>query len=150
MNIFNYIRVNQKTKTMHPILKNSIAVVAGIAVGMTVNMGIISISGSVIPPPEGVDLSDMESLKAAMPLFEPKNFIMPFLAHALGTLAGAFVAAKLAASHHMKFAIGIGVFFLLGGLANIFMLPSPTWFTVLDLGVAYIPMSLLAGKLASK
>ena len=72
---------------------------------------------------------------------------MPFLAHALGTLAGAFVAAKLAVSHQMKYAIGIGVFFLLGGLANIFMLPSPTWFTVLDLGVAYIPMGLLAGKL---
>lgn len=135
---------------MNATVKNILAVIAGIGVGMIVNMGLIMVSSSLIPPPEGIDNTTMEGLKAGMHLFEPKHFIMPFLAHALGTLAGAFVAAKLAASHHKKFAIGIGVFFLLGGLANIFMLPSPIWFTVLDLGVAYIPMGLLAGKLASK
>lgn len=135
---------------MNATVKNILAVIAGIGVGMIVNMGLIMISSSLIPPPEGIDNTTMEGLKAGMHLFEPKHFIMPFLAHALGTLAGAFVAAKLAVSHHMKFALGIGVFFLLGGLANIFMLPSPTWFTVLDIGIAYIPMGLLAGKLASK
>ncbi|MGB0896439.1 MAG: hypothetical protein ACPGU9_01635 [Flavobacteriaceae bacterium] len=135
---------------MNATIKNILAVIVGIGIGMAVNMGIIMLSSSIIPPPEGIDNTTMEGLKAGMHLFEPKHFIMPFLAHALGTFAGAFVAAKLAASHHMKFAIGIGVFFLLGGLANIFMLPSPTWFTVLDLGGAYIPMGLLAGKLASK
>ena len=135
---------------MNATVKNILAVIAGIGVGMVVNMGLIMISSSLIPPPEGIDNTTMEGLKAGMHLFEPKHFIMPFLAHALGTLAGAFVAAKLAVSHHMKFALGIGVFFLLGGLANIFMLPSPTWFTVLDIGIAYIPMGLLAGKLASK
>ena len=135
---------------MNATVKNILAVIAGIGVGMVVNMGLIMISSSLIPPPEGIDNTTMEGLKAGMHLFEPKHFIMPFLAHALGTLAGAFVAAKLAVSHHMKFALGIGVLFLLGGLANIFMLPSPTWFTVLDIGIAYIPMGLLAGKLASK
>lgn len=135
---------------MNATVKNILAIIAGIGVGMVVNMGIIMISSSIIPPPEGIDNTTMEGLKAGMHLFEPKHFIMPFLAHALGTLAGAFVAAKLAVSHQMKYAIGIGVFFLLGGLANIFMLPSPTWFTVLDIGVAYIPMGLLAGNLASK
>ncbi|MGB1268869.1 MAG: hypothetical protein ACPG45_03960 [Flavobacteriaceae bacterium] len=135
---------------MNATVKNILAVITGVGVGMVVNMGIIMISSSLIPPPEGIDNTTMEGLKAGMHLFEPKHFIMPFLAHALGTFAGAFVAAKLAVSHHMKFALGIGVFFLLGGLANIFMLPSPTWFTVLDLGVAYIPMGFIAGKLASK
>lgn len=135
---------------MNATVKNILAVITGVGVGMVANMGIIMISSSLIPPPEGIDNTTMEGLKAGMHLFEPKHFIMPFLAHALGTFAGAFVAAKLAVSHHMKFALGIGVFFLLGGLANIFMLPSPTWFTVLDLGVAYIPMGFIAGKLASK
>lgn len=135
---------------MNATVKNILAVIAGIGVGMIVNMGLIMVSSSLIPPPEGIDNTTMEGLKAGMHLFEPKHFIMPFLAHALGTLAGAFIVAKLAASHQLKFAIGIGVFFLLGGLVNIFMLPSPTWFTALDLGMAYIPMGWLAGKLASK
>lgn len=135
---------------MNPIIKNILAVLTGIGVGSAVNMGIITISGSVIPPPDGVDNTTLEGLKAAMHLFEPKHFLMPFLAHALGTLAGAFLAALIAANHNMKLALGIGIFFMLGGIANVIMLPSPLWFTVLDLGAAYIPMAYIAGKLANK
>jgi hypothetical protein len=112
-------------------------------------MGIIMISGSVIPPPEGADVTTVEGLKASIHLFQPRHFIFPFLAHAMGTLAGAFLAAKLAANNHMKFALVIGAFFLLGGVANVLMLPAPMWFNVLDLAGAYLPMAYLAGKWAS-
>ena len=132
---------------MSPIFKNILAVIAGIVAGSIVNMGIIMVSGSIIPPPNGADVTTTEGLKASMHLFEPKHFILPFLAHALGTFAGAFVAATIAASHQIKFALGIGVFFLAGGVASTFMLPSPTWFTILDLVAAYIPMAYFAGKL---
>ena len=132
---------------MNLIIRNILAVIAGIILGSAVNMGIIMISGSIIPPPEGVDVTDMESLKSSMHLFESRHFILPFLAHALGTFAGAFLTALIAASHKMKFALVIGVFFLIGGITNIFMLPSPTWFTILDLAGAYIPMAWLGGKL---
>lgn len=135
---------------MNPIIRNTLAVLAGIVIGSMVNMGLIMISGSVIPPPNGADVTTSEGLKASMHLFEPKHFLFPFLAHALGTFAGAFVAALLAASHKMKFALGISGFFLLGGIANAFMLPSPVWFTVTDLVCAYLPMGYLAGKLAGK
>jgi uncharacterized membrane protein YqgA involved in biofilm formation len=135
---------------MSPIVKNIVAVVIGIVVGSSVNMAIISISGSIIPPPDGFDVTTTEGLKNAMHLFEPKHFIFPFLAHALGTLVGAFLAAKIASNHKMKFAYGIGFFFLLGGIASVFLLPSPTWFTLLDLIGAYLPMAYLGGKLATK
>jgi hypothetical protein len=134
---------------MQPILKNILAVVAGLVVGSVVNMGLISISGSVIPPPDGVDVTTTEGLKEAMHLFQPKHFIFPFLAHALGTFAWALVAAKLAGSYKMTFALAIGVFFLLGGIASVFMLPSPLWYTVVDLLGAYLPFSYLAAKLVS-
>ena len=135
---------------MHPIVRNILAVVAGIVAGSAVNMGIINVSASIIPPPEGIDNTTMEGLKASMHLFEPKHFLMPFLAHAIGTLAGSFLAALLATEQKIKFALGIGLFFMLGGIANVIMLPSPLWFTVLDLGAAYIPMAYIAGKLANK
>ena len=81
-------------------------------------------------------------------MFEPKHFISPFLAHAIGTLAGAYIAAKLAANFKMRFALVIGILFLIGGIANVMMMPSPLWFSVLDLVVAYLPMSYLGGRLA--
>ena len=133
---------------MNPIVRNIIAVVLGFFVGSIANMGTLMIGGEIIPPPTGVDISDMESLKSAMHLFETKHFLFPFLAHAFGTLVGAFVVAKIAVSHKMKFALGIGAFFLIGGIVNVFMLLSPMWFTILDLVGAYIPMGWLGGKLA--
>ena len=135
---------------MNPILRNILAVVLGLFIGGAVNMAIILVSGSIIPPPAGANLTTMEGLQAAMPLMEPKHFLLPFLAHALGTLVGAFVAAKIAANYKMRFAIAIGICFLVGGVMNIFMLPSPTWFTIVDLGLAYIPMAYFGGKWAIK
>ena len=135
---------------MNPLVKNILAVIFGIIIGSLVNMGIIMISGSIIPPPQDADIKTMEGLKSTMHLFEPKHFIFPFLAHALGTFVGAIIAATIAATHKIKFAVAIGVFFLIGGIVNVMMLPSPIWFTILDLGGAYIPMGFIAGKLVIK
>ncbi|VXB99876.1 hypothetical protein [Maribacter litoralis] len=135
---------------MNPVLKNILAVVAGVIVGSMVNMGIVMISGSIIPPPEGGDITTMEGLKSTIHLFEPKHFIFPFLAHALGTLVGAFIAAKIAATRKMLMALLIGLFFLIGGTVNIAMLGGPMWFTALDIIVAYLPMAYLGYLLAKK
>jgi uncharacterized membrane protein YqgA involved in biofilm formation len=132
---------------MSPTLRNVLAVVAGVVVGGAVNMALITVSGSVIPLPEGVDPADLESLKANIDRFEPRHFLMPFLAHALGTLVGAFLAARLAASRRTALALGVGVFFLLGGVANAFLLPTPGWFLAADLLLAYLPMAWIGGRL---
>lgn len=133
---------------MKSILNIVLAVVAGVVVGGLVNMGIVQLGPSVIPLPEGADVSTMEGLAEAMKSFNVSNFIPPFLAHALGTLAGAFVAAKVAKRHKMRVAIGMGFFFLLGGISAVVMLGGPAWFIAADLLLAYIPMGYLGGKLA--
>ncbi|EKO49721.1 MULTISPECIES: hypothetical protein [Leptospira] len=135
---------------MNPILQNVIALLAGAVFGSIVNMGIIMVSGHIIPPPTGADVTTMEGLKSSLHLFEPKHFILPFLAHALGTFAGALLTAKVSFNHKVKLAMGIGFLFLVGGIANTMMLPSPLWFTVLDLVGAYLPMGYLAGTLLRK
>lgn len=135
---------------MNPIVKNILAVIAGVVIGGALNMGIIMMSGSVIPPPEGADITTMEGLKASMHLMEPKHFLMPFLAHALGTFLGALVAALIVPAQKMKLAMIVGGWFLLGGILNILMLPSPLWFTFTDLIGAYIPMAYLGAKLIAK
>jgi hypothetical protein len=132
---------------MKPIVRNILAIIAGLIAGSFVNMGIIMISGSIIPPPEGVDNTTMEGLKAGMHLFQPKHFLFPFLAHSIGTFAGALLTAIIAIKSKMLYAVIIGAFFMIGGIINILMLPSPTWFTIVDLVFAYYPMSYFAGKL---
>ena len=131
------------------ILRNVLAVVVGIVVCMFVNGGIITLSPAVIPPPAGANMDDFESMKASMPLLRPKHFVMPFLAHALGSLLGGLVAALIAASHKITFALVIGLVHLAGGIAMALMIPAPVWFEALDLIVAYIPMALVGGRLGS-
>jgi len=130
-------------------MRNFLAVIIGLVVGGVVNMGIVYISGSIIEPPAGADVTTTEGLKASMHLFEPKHFIMPFLAHALGTLVGAAVATLIGASRKMTLAMIVGVIFLLGGITMVFMVPSPTWFAALDILVAYIPMAWLGYKIGN-
>lgn len=135
---------------MNPIVKNILAIVAGALIGSVVNMGIIMMSGTIIPPPEGADVTTMEGLKASMHLMAPKHFLFPFVAHALGTFAGAALTSVLAATNKMRLAMAIGILFLIGGIANVFMLPSPMWFNIVDLVGAYIPMALIAWKLVGE
>ena len=103
---------------MSPLLRNVLAVIAGFVVGSFVNMGILSLSATLIPPPTDADVTTTEGLKASMHLFEPKHFVFPFLAHALGTLAGAAVAACIAATRKFQLAMTIGVVFLAGGIGG--------------------------------
>jgi hypothetical protein len=129
---------------MPTILRNILAVVAGLVVGSAVNMSLVMLGPAVFPPPPGVDMTTAEGLAKGMPLFDARHFVFPFLAHALGTLAGAFAAFLVAGSRHAVLAFVVGVVFLAGGIAAAFMIPAPAWFIALDLVAAYIPMAWLA------
>lgn|SRR5690606_20610315 len=135
---------------MNPTLRNILVVIAGLIIGSMTNMAIISLSSSIIAPPAGVDVTTMEGLTEGMHLFEPKHYIMPFLAHAIGTLVGAFIVARFAVRRQVSLAIFVGVFFLLGGITNVYLLPSATWFAVVDLVFAYIPMAYLGARLGKR
>jgi hypothetical protein len=131
-------------------LRNVLALLAGIAIGGGVNMALITLSPSLIPPPAGADVNTAEGLSRAMHLFEPRHFIMPFLAHAIGTLAGALAAYLIAASYRAQIAYGVGAVFLCGGVAASFMIPAPAWFMALDLLAAYLPMAWLGIQIGAR
>ena len=132
---------------MHSAVKKVLAVVVGWFCGSVVNMGLVSI-GHMIFPIKGVDPADMDALAEVMPTLSSEYFIFPFFAHALGTLVGAFIAALVAREKKMRFAYIVGIIFLIGGILVNYMIPGPTWFTALDILLAYIPMAYLGGRWA--
>jgi len=135
---------------MPDLVRNALALIAGIVIGGSVNMALVMLSPSLIAPPAGVDVNNAESLSKAIHLFEPRHFVMPFLAHALGTLAGALAAFLVAATYKAPMAYAIGVVFLCGGVAASFMIPAPAWFIALDLLAAYLPMAWLGIQLGTR
>lgn len=132
------------------ILRNILAVIIGLVIGSVANMALVKIGYQMVPPPAGLDVNDMESFKTNAHLLEPKHFLFPFLAHAIGTLVGAVVAHVIAATRRKALSLVIGVVFLVGGIAACFMIPAPAWFIALDLLLAYVPMALLGAVIGSK
>lgn len=134
---------------MRNLLRNVLALLAGVVIGGGINMALITLGPWLIPPPAGVDVASADSLSRAMHLFEPRHFIMPFLAHAAGTFAGTLAACLIAASHKAQAGYVIGAVFLCGGVAASFMIPAPAWFIALDLLVAYLPMAWLGIRMGT-
>lgn len=125
------------------VWRNFVGPVLGLIVGGQLNLAIINISTDIIPAPEGADVKTMEGLQKSIHLFEPKHFLMPFLAHALGTLVASLLASLIARSHRKPLAMVPGFVFLFGGVMAVSMIPAPLWFNITDLVLAYIPMALL-------
>ena len=135
---------------MKKIIVNIVAVLVGLFAGAFVNGGIINVSGEIITPPAGANLKTMEGLINAMHLMEPKHFIMPFLAHALGTLIGAILCSIIARSNQLVLSLSIGFSFFIGGFIMVLQLPAPLWFDLVDLIFAYFPMAVLGNWVVSK
>ncbi|MBK8498032.1 MAG: hypothetical protein IPL52_04255 [Flavobacteriales bacterium] len=134
---------------MSPTLRNILAFLAGLIAGGLANMGLILLGAALLPPPAGVDVNDVASINAHIHEYSFIQLFVPFLAHALGALAGGFVVAKLAASRKMLLALVIGGLNLFGGIMAVRMIPNaPMWFDALDLVAAYLPMAWLGAKLA--
>ena len=81
-----------------------------------------------------------------------KNILVVLGGYLLGMVVnmGLIITAKFAASYHMILAICIGIFFLLGGISMVFIMPAPVWFIVADLSLAYIPMGWFGWKLSGQ
>lgn len=95
----------------------------------------------MLPPPKGVDVTDVESLAASVHLLSARHLVFPFLANAIGTLVGALVAFLIAGKFKRVVACGVGLLSLCGGIAASFMILAPTAFIVVDLALAYVPMA---------
>ena len=134
---------------MRAFLRLLLAVVAGLVAGSVVNGALIMLSSHVIAPPAGADVTTTAGLQASLPLFEPRHFLFPCLAHSLGTFVGALVATWLAPGRSAGPAYVVGGAFLLGGIASVLMLPAPLWFEALDLVAAYLPFAWLGHRLAT-
>lgn len=135
---------------MKKIVVQSLLFIGALMCGSTANMTLIEISGHVIPPPPGANLSTAEGIRAALPILEARHFLFPFLAHALGTLVAAFLVTRFSATGQLIKAMAMGLIFLTGGIAAACMIPAPTWFIVVDLTVAYLPMGYLGYRFGKK
>lgn len=128
------------------ILRNILAVLVGAAVCMFFNGLLLGLLMKVNPPPAGFDPNKLLTYG----LLEARHLMSPFIAHAVPSFLGGMIAALIASTRKMTFALVVGGFHLIGGIAAAFMIPAPSWFLALDLTVAYLPMAWLGGRVVTR
>jgi hypothetical protein len=135
---------------MRRTIINILAILVGVLIGGIVNMAIVTSGSFLIAPPQGADLTTEKGLLAAMPLMEPKHFLMPFLAHAIGSFVAAYLATRFSKTKARRVPTIVAALFFIGGLMDILQLHAPIWFSCIDLALAYFPMAFLAYKWAKR
>lgn len=130
------------------MLRNIGAVIAGLLVGMVVNLLFIQLNLQFFPLPDGVSMSDQEAFKDAVAEQPAAAWIGVILAHLGQAFVGGWVAARLGASKPVLLAMIVGVLSLAGGVANAIMLATPAW-TWIEMPL-YLLVAWFAGQREAK
>ena len=131
------------------MVRNILAAIAGIIVGMVLNMGLIQLNMQVFfPMPAGTDMNDPAQFNAFIASLPTQAFLLVLLAHLGQSFVGGWIAARLGASRPMLLAMIVGVLSLAGGIAAMFMIEGPAWMMI-ELPL-YLVVAWLAGRIEQK
>jgi hypothetical protein len=122
---------------MHPTLRLTLALIAGIAAALITIMVIETVGHSMYPPP-ALDYNDTEALRAyvdGLPLGAKLIVLAAWLA---GTIDGVFVAGLVNRGRYGLCAAVIGGLVLAATLFNLWMIPHPLWLALA--GIVGIPL----------
>lgn len=126
-----------------------LAVVAGVILAGLVVYVVEAIGHRVYPPPEGLNMKDMDAMKAYVATLSTGALLFVLAAYILGSFSGGWLAAKIARASQIPLALTVGGVQLLFGIMNLVMIPHPTWFAIASV-LAFLPAAYLGGKLGTK
>ena len=110
---------------MNPLLRNVLAVVAGLAAAVAVVAVVEAVSARLFPLPAGLDFTDRAAMAEAIAGLPAGAFVMVVIAWGLAALSGSAVATGV--SRRIGPGYLIGLLLLAAGIANMVMIPHPVW-----------------------
>jgi hypothetical protein len=128
---------------MNPLLRSILAVLLGAVLAFVLVACVEAIGHVVYPLPADLDLSDSDSVNAAITAMPVGAFLFVLLAWVVGTFGGAVLASWLAGRAPIVHGLVIGGLLLAAGVANMLMLPHPGWFCVV--AVLLVPSAAYVG-----
>lgn len=123
-------------------------VVAGLVLGFVTIAGIEFVGRLIYPLPEGIDLQDPDQLAQVMADAPTAALIIVLFGWFVGTFAAAALATRIARARRLGPAMAVGGFFLIAGIANMWMIPHPTWFWIVGVAL-FLPAAWLGARTTS-
>jgi ABC-type uncharacterized transport system permease subunit len=121
--------------------------IGAVIVGIIACFAIVQVGELVVhklyPPPSGYNTHNMEEIKHYVATLPTPAMVIVLVGHLVGTIVGAFAAAKIGRSRVPAYVIG--ALLLVGGVVSTFMIPQPLWFVVLELAT-YIGATIIGAR----
>ncbi len=112
------------------MLRKIAAVLLGVLASVATVMLIEWISHQVYPLPPGMDFNDPEKVRVYASSLPLGAFLAVLLGWMMGTMVGGITACQVAREKPVVFASIIGAVMLAATVANLVMIPHPTWFSI--------------------
>ena len=125
------------------MLRTILGIVAGVVVAFVVLMGLEMAGHAAMPPPAGLDPADPEDLKQMVASASTAAKAWVVFAWFAAVVAGGWVAGRLSRASWAGWVIA-GLI-VVGGIANIMMIPHPLW-----MQIAAVVAPLLGGWLVTR
>lgn len=125
------------------MLRTILGIVAGVVVAFVVLMGLEMAGHAAMPPPAGLDPADPEDLKQMVASASTAAKAWVVFAWFAAAVAGGWVARRLSRASWAGWVIA-GLI-VVGGIANIMMIPHPLW-----MQIAAVAAPLLGGWLVTR
>jgi len=130
------------------MLRNIIAILAGILLGMLTIASIEYLGQDLFPNPVNLVLDEeMYTNDLAYEMIPLPSMLMVLLAYMLGSFIAGFFSAFI--GQRKSLALISGFILLLGGLINVLLIPHPLWFIIFSLAL-FIPFAFFGGFVAEK
>ena len=125
------------------MLRTILGIVAGVVVAFVVLMGLEMAGHAAMPPPAGLDPADPEDLKQMVASASTAAKAWVVFAWFAAAVAGGWVARRLSRASWAGWVIA-GLI-VVGGIANIMLIPHPLWMLI-----AAVAVPLLGGWLVTR
>jgi hypothetical protein len=127
------------------------AIMLGLLAGFLLIMSLEMSGARAFPLPAGIDPTNREQMTAAMAdgRIPVGAMVMVIAAYAAGSLAGGWMAARLAPTLKVRHALIVGAILTLMGLLNLASIPHPVWMQVAT-AMVFLPLAYLGGRLAER
>lgn len=117
------------------MLRKISAVFLGLLVSVLTVTLVEWVSHQVYPLPPDLDFKDAEKVRIYVSSLPLGAFLAILLGWLLGTLTGGLAACRVARDNPVVFACIIGALMMAATVANLMMIPHPTWFAFAAIGV---------------
>ena len=115
--------------TASSIMRNGLAIIAGLGVGSAVNMALITLNTSILfPMPPDVSFEDTNAFGEYIRTLPPLAYVVVFAAHYGQASIGGYLAARIALPEASSVCCYVVAgLTMLGSIANTMALPVPAW-----------------------